>query len=269
VAGFAVEFPGMTILGRSMAAVRRDRMPSTRSAAGAVWHTAAAEELATAGRWEQAHQHLRTAVCLLDGKCGMDVPDRRRREHAVAREQSRRASPTATYNRRYLDERLVALLGDPGVGAAGIAVALLEVDHFEQIHDTHGPAFGDRVLRRLVAVLDAGLPYGAFCVRYGGAEFAIVLPGQDRHNAVRVCEAARERVDRHPWHELAPGLRVIVSVGVAHASRPLTGRDGLVDAADRLLYAAKDAGRNVVAFHDARTGMVRLTGPVTRRRSIA
>lgn len=259
---------GMTMLDSSTAATRRDRVPPP-GAAGAASHTAAAEEHATAGRWEQAYQHLRTAVRLLNGQSGVDELDRLRRENAEAREQSRRDSLTATYNRRYLDERLMALVGEPGgVGAAGIAVALLDVDHFKQINDTYGHPFGDRVLQRLVAVIDASLPDGAFCARYGGEEFAIVLPGHDRHEAVRVCETARERVHGHLWPELAPDLSVTVSIGVAHGFGPVTGHDGLVAAADRLLYAAKNSGRNAVAFHDAHSGHVRLAGPAAGRRSI-
>jgi diguanylate cyclase (GGDEF)-like protein len=250
-------------------APRREHVPSTPGAAGAAWHTAAAERLAAAGRWEQAYRHLRTAVRLLNGRSGVEELDRLRRETAEAREQSRRDSLTATYNRRYLDERLVALVGEPGgVGPAGIAVALLDVDHFKQINDTYGHPFGDRVLQRLVAVIDSSLPGDAFCARYGGEEFAIVMPGNDRHEAVRVCETVRERVDGHLWPELAPGLRVTVSIGVAHGFGPVTGNDGLVGAADRLLYAAKHAGRNAVAFHDSHTGHVRLAGPAGSRRSI-
>jgi diguanylate cyclase (GGDEF)-like protein len=252
----------MTVVDMSMAAVTRDRVPSTLGAAGAAWHAAVAEGHGSDRRWGQAYHHLRTAVRLLNGRHGADWP-------IGAWEQHRRDSLTAAYNRHYLDERLVALLGDPGdVGAAGIAVALLDVDHFTKVNDAYGRSFGDRVLERLVAVLDVGLPGGAFCARYGGQEFAIVLPGQDRRFAVRVCEAARERVDRHPWHELAAGLRVTVSIGVAHGFGPVTGPDGLVAAAERLLYTAKHSGRNALAFHDAHTGIVRLVGPAIGRRSL-
>jgi diguanylate cyclase (GGDEF)-like protein len=243
--------------------------PATPDAAGAARHTSAAEELAGAGRWEQAYQHLRAAVRLLNGQPGIDELDRLRREHAEAREQSRRDSLTATYNRRYLEERLVALLADSAsIGAAGLAVALLDVDHFKQVNDTYGHPFGDRVLQQLVAVLETGLPEGAFCARYGGEEFALVLPRHDRYDAVRVSEAARARVDRHPWDELAPGLRVTVSIGVAHGYGSVAGIDGLVGAADALLYAAKNAGRNAVAYKDVLTGLVRLAGPASGRRSI-
>jgi diguanylate cyclase (GGDEF)-like protein len=252
----------MTVVDMSMAAVTRDRVPSTLGVAGAAWHTSVAEGFGSDRRWGQAYRHLRTADRLLNGRHGANKP-------AEAWEQHRRDSLTATYSRHYLDERLVALLGDPGdVGAAGIAVALLDVDHFMQVNDAFGHQFGDRVLQRIVAVVDAGLPDGAFCARYGGEEFAIVLPGPDRHRAVRACEAARERVDHHPWHELAPGLRPTVSVGVAHGFGPVIGHDGLVAAADRLLYAAKRAGGNVVAFQEADIGPVQLAGPAAGRLSI-
>jgi diguanylate cyclase (GGDEF)-like protein len=234
-------------------------------------HTAAAEELAATGSWEEAYRHLRAAVRLLHGGgVPADELDRLRREHAEAREQSRRDSLTASYNRRYLDERLAALLDDPtGAGAAGLSVALVDADHFKQVNDRFGHPFGDRVLQRIAAELGAGLPDGGFCARYGGEEFALVLPGSDPADAVRACEAARHRVDRHPWSRLDPALRVTVSAGVAHARGPVTDPQRLVAAADALLYAAKRSGRNAVAFRDDRTGPVRLAGPAAGRRSVA
>jgi len=240
--------------------------------ARAALHTAAAERLADQGRWEQAYGHLRAALQLLHRQPDpVDELDRLRREHAEAREQSRRDSLTAIYNRRYLDERLVALLSDstdPTFQAAGISVALVDIDHFKQVNDGHGHPFGDRVLQRVVAVLGHDLPDGTFCARYGGEEFALVLPGHDLDAAVEVCEAARDRVARHPWSELALSLRVTVSIGVAHCVARPTDVDRLVGEADVLLYAAKQAGRNAVAFRDERSGLVRLAGAAGRRRAI-
>jgi diguanylate cyclase (GGDEF)-like protein len=240
----------------------------------AAHHTAAAEELAAAGLWEQAYEHLRVAVRLLHGQAApADELDRLRREHAEAREQSRRDSLTATYNRRYLDERLVALLDGPSgdadarVHVAGVSVALVDIDHFKQINDTYGHVVGDRVLRRLVAELEAGLPDGAFCARYGGEEFALVLPGCRLNEAVRLCEAVRHRIGRHPWLDLGSGLRVTVSVGVAHWTGRPADVERLIGEADVLLYSAKQSGRNAVAYRDGR-GVVRLAGAAARRRAI-
>lgn len=239
-------------------------------------HTAAAEELAASGRWEQAYGHLRAAVRLLHGRPEPTAPtpdelDRLRREHAEAREQSRRDSLTASYNRRYLDERLAVLLtglDDQALRTTGISVALADIDHFKQVNDTCGHLVGDRVLQRMVAELDAALPEGAFCARYGGEEFALVLPGRDLTEAVDICEAARHRIDRYPWFELHCGLRVTVSIGVAHAAGRPAAVEPLIGAADELLYTAKQAGRNACAFRDERSGRVRLAGPAGGRRSI-
>ncbi len=239
-----------------------------------VRHTTAAEELAAEGRWEEAYDHLRSAMQLMEGRpmggrARADELDQLRREHAEAREHARRDSLTDSYNRRYLDERLVALLDAPvRTGALGLSVAIVDADHFKLVNDNFGHPFGDRVLQRLVTLLDTGLPAGAFCARYGGEEFALVLPDLDLVAAVAVCEAARERVDRFPWAELDPGLRVTVSAGVAHSDVHPPEVERVVGAADGLLYAAKQAGRNAVAFRDPRSGLVRLAGPAAGRRGI-
>ena len=231
-------------------------------------HTAAAERLARLGRWEQAYDHLRAAVRLLQGRVGPgDELDRLRREHAEARELSRRDSLTASYNRRYLDEQLVALLAERWT--ADLCVALVDADHFKQVNDTFGHRFGDQVLQRIAAELGRGLPGDGFCARYGGEEFALVLPGCGKPEAVLACEAARERVAKHPWHELDPQLRMTVSAGVAHSAGPLTDTERLIGAADVLLYAAKNSGRNAVAYRDDLMGRVHLAGPAGHRRFIS
>ncbi|MDQ4117278.1 MAG: GGDEF domain-containing protein [Actinomycetota bacterium] len=238
-------------------------------AARAALHTAAAERLAARGDWEPAYRHLREAVRLLHGdRTGLRAPedelDRLRREHAEAHEQSRRDSLTSSYNRRYLDERLATLLGNGG--AAGLCLALADIDHFKQVNDTHGHPFGDRVLQRMVVELGRALPEGAFCARYGGEEFALVLPDRDLDEGVRICEAARDRIAGYDWSAMHPDLRVTISIGVARAPASVAEVEALVADADLLLYTAKQAGRNAVAYR--RAGRVRLAGPAGARRSI-
>ncbi|OLM16143.1 MULTISPECIES: GGDEF domain-containing protein [unclassified Pseudonocardia] len=244
-----------------------DGVAPSDPAARAALHTAAAERLAGHDRYEQAYLHLREAVRLLNGPTGATVEDeldRLRREHAEAREQSRRDSLTASYNRRYLDERLVDLLGD---GTGRVCLALADIDHFKQVNDTHGHPFGDRVLQRMVHELGRELPRGAFCARYGGEEFALVLPDVSADEGIAACEAARERVAAHDWSALHPELRMTISIGVAHAVPGTSGTEALVDEADLLLYTAKQAGRNAVA-HRSGDGRVTLAGAASGRRSI-
>ncbi|HEY0640097.1 MAG TPA: diguanylate cyclase, partial [Pseudonocardiaceae bacterium] len=216
-------------------------------------HESAATLLAASGQWRQAYEHLWAALELLRAERADPVlvpeqlrreVDRLRQEHAEAREQSLRDSLTDAYNRRYLDQRLVDLLNDQP--SAGSGVALIDLDWFKQVNDTYGHGLGDRVLQQVAELLRAELPDGAFCARYGGEEFALVMPGLAEHAALAVCEAARARVERHPWHELRPGLRVTVSAGVARADGE--GTEQQLRRADLLLYAAKQSGRNAVAY---------------------
>jgi diguanylate cyclase (GGDEF)-like protein len=233
-------------------------------------HVTASEELAQLGLWEEAYRRLRGAVELLpapDRGLQRAELDRLRQEHAMAREQARRDFLTASYNRRYLDDRLSTLLDDPSVTRAGMGLAMVDIDHFKKVNDRYGHPFGDRVLQRVVAELDAALPDGAFCARYGGEEFALVLPGYEPDEAVAVCERARLRIDRHRWLELDPDLRVTVSVGVAHTVAQPPDVEQLLVGADVLLYAAKGAGRNAVAYRK-RGGRVALAGPAGGRRDI-
>ncbi len=231
-------------------------------------HESIAELLASRGQWQQAYRHLRSALDLRDAEETPRVPeqlrhevDRLRREHARAREQSLRDSLTASYNRRYLDERLTELVSK---GSGGLGVGLVDLDWFKNVNDTFGHVLGDRVLQRVVELLQEALPLGAFCARYGGEEFVLVLPGVDAVTAVAVCEDARLRVERHPWHQMAQGLRITVSIGLGYDS--LSGApDSAPPAieqkilnADVLLYAAKQSGRNAVAYRT--TGDVRLAG---------
>ncbi|WP_372671769.1 GGDEF domain-containing protein [Amycolatopsis kentuckyensis] len=196
-------------------------------------HEAVATLFATQGDWRRAYQHLRSAL-------------------DIARDGSLRDALTSSYNRRYLDERLYRPFADRQPGPLGIA--LVDLDRFKRVNDTYGHLVGDRVLRRVADLLQEELPPDGFCARYGGEEFVLWLPGVDSGHALRIVDAARVRVARHPWSELQPGLRVTISAGLAHegADVPAPPERQLRDA-DDLLYAAKRAGRNKVAYQDAQS----------------
>jgi diguanylate cyclase (GGDEF)-like protein len=244
-------------------------------------HASIGELLADRGQWRQAYEHLRHALELVSAERSAPPPripeqfreevDRLRREHAEAREQAIRDALTASYNRRYLDQRLVALVGHQGL-ADGLAVALVDLDWFKKVNDTFGHQIGDRVLQRVVELLQDELPEAAFCARYGGEEFVLVLPGVDGSAAVAVAEAARTRVEGYPWGTIVPGLRVTVSIGLACAppAKPgwpaSTNPEAQLRQADSLLYAAKRSGRNAVAYH--LDGETHLAGDASRRRSM-
>jgi diguanylate cyclase (GGDEF)-like protein len=233
--------------------------------------------LARRGEWRQAYEHLRHALELAtsDQTLPPQVPQqfrlevaRLRREHAEAREQSIRDALTASYNRRYLDQRLLEVVEQQaGAPSAGLAVALVDLDWFKTVNDTFGHLVGDRVLQQVVELLQIGIPEGGFCARYGGEEFVLMLPGVDGAAAITVAEAARARIEQYPWSTIVLGLRVTVSIGVAHQQsadgRASANPEQQLRSADGLLYTAKQSGRNAVAYRVG--GEVRLSGAPVRR----
>ncbi|WP_328591236.1 GGDEF domain-containing protein [Saccharopolyspora aridisoli] len=234
-------------------------------------HESIARLLASRGQWRQAYHHLRSALDMMSSDKPA-VPEQLRsevellrKEHAKAREESLRDSLTASYNRRYLDERLANLVTENSMTGEGMAVALIDLDWFKLINDTYGHLFGDRVLQRVVDLLQEALPDGAFCARYGGEEFVLVLPHILPNSAVQVCEAARQRVEHFPWETMTPGLGVTISIGVVHEQGTgghVSGEQQLISA-DALLYAAKRAGRNAVAYRKG--AEIRLAGAAAER----
>jgi two-component system cell cycle response regulator len=231
-------------------------------------HQSIASLLASRGEWRQAYEHLRHALDLATAEQMPQLPEqfrqevaRLRREHAEAREQSIRDSLTASYNRRYLDQRLLEAGSHDE-----FAVALVDLDLFKRVNDTFGHLVGDRVLQQVVELLQVGLPEDAFCARYGGEEFVLMLPGLESAAAWAVAEAARARVEQFSWATIVRGLHVTVSIGVAHESGAsgLTSPEQQLRLADGLLYTAKQSGRNSVAYRVG--GQVRLSGAAGQRR---
>ncbi|GII21522.1 tetratricopeptide repeat-containing diguanylate cyclase [Planosporangium mesophilum] len=152
---------------------------------------------------------------------------------------------TGLGNRRRFDQQMALL--DRGVESRPnrLVLLLVDVDKFKDINDTYSHGVGDRVLVEIARALQGHCRRADVPVRFGGDEFAIFVPG-DLATAARIGERIRRSVATYPWHEIAPGMRVTVSMGAAAL------RDGMVaghlfDAADRQLYAAKHRGRDQLA----------------------
>ena len=157
-------------------------------------------------------------------------------------DMARRDELTGLLNRRGLFEALRAV----DEGSPTWFVALLDLDHFKHVNDTHGHAEGDRVLRHLASVVTEAVPPGVVFGRLGGEEFSIVIPGGDLAGAVEICEVVRSAVRERPL----VGLPVItMSIGVAD-NRGLVEETSVIDAAlsraDAALYLAKSGGRDRV-----------------------
>lgn len=145
-------------------------------------------------------------------------------------------------NRRTVMEYLEGLVGQEDAKYQGLAVLLLDIDHFKRINDTAGHGVGDRVLRQVAKTLREVVREPDRAGRYGGEEFLIVLPAHSRQKAIEAGERVRMAIAETPVQGV--DWPVTVSIGVAtfggHTAH------GLLATADMNLYRAKEAGRNRV-----------------------
>ncbi|MCX7514515.1 GGDEF domain-containing protein [Frateuria hangzhouensis] len=150
---------------------------------------------------------------------------------------------TGTLNRLGLDEAARQRFDDPH----GLAVLMLDADHFKAINDRHGHAGGDRVLAALARCLGTRLRPGDLLGRIGGEEFLVLLPHTGLAAAAALAEDLRAHVASLPLEFDGLAQAITVSIGVAAREGTDANADALVRRADRALYEAKRAGRNRVA----------------------
>ncbi|NWG74635.1 MAG: GGDEF domain-containing protein, partial [Rubrivivax sp.] len=126
-----------------------------------------------------------------------------------------------------------------------LVLLLLDLDHFKRINDGFGHDTGDAVLRAVAALLQSHCRSSDLAVRYGGEEFVLAMSAISRGDAEAVARRLLETVAAHPWDEVAAGLAVTTSIGLADGAEALDAAQ-LLTLADRRLYAAKYGGRNRV-----------------------
>lgn len=152
---------------------------------------------------------------------------------------------TGLHNRRHFDECLRQETHRARTRQAPLALAMLDIDHFKRINDSHGHAAGDRILAGVAVALREHFRDDDEICRIGGEEFVVLLPGAGadtaRERAASLMAGLTDRVYWHDGHMLGP---VTLSCGIAaypaHTDDPLA----LPDLADRALYGAKKTGRN-------------------------
>lgn len=168
------------------------------------------------------------------------------------RSQAIRDQLTGLYNRRFLEDALTRETGRAARSGESVAVAILDVDHFKRINDTHGHEAGDAVLRELGEVLQKTIRKTDIVGRFGGEEFLVLLPGADievaQARALGVLEAVRAMEVAIP--NGAPLHHITASIGIAVMPLHVVNGSALVAAADAALYLAKGQGRNRVVVSD-------------------
>jgi diguanylate cyclase (GGDEF)-like protein len=151
---------------------------------------------------------------------------------------------TGIHNRRFFEMRIVEELERASRFQGRMSVIMVDIDHFKRLNDEFGHLLGDEVLRGVAGILKQQLRKMDMVCRYGGEEFAVVVPETTGENAVTVAEKLRRQVECYPF----PGVPRPVTISCGVADYPVHGltRDEVVAAADSALYIAKQAGRNRV-----------------------
>jgi diguanylate cyclase (GGDEF)-like protein/PAS domain S-box-containing protein len=163
------------------------------------------------------------------------------------REQSIRDPLTRLFNRRFLEEALERELQLASRKKQAIAILFLDLDHFKRFNDTFGHDAGDMVLRSLADLFRDFFRVTDICCRYGGEEFAIILPESSSQDAAVRADALRSEVKnlRLQYRQQTLG-QLTLSVGVAAFPEHGSTCDELLKIADNCLYESKTRGRDVV-----------------------
>jgi two-component system cell cycle response regulator len=155
---------------------------------------------------------------------------------------------TSLFNKRYFVENLRIEVDRANRYENPLSLLMIDVDHFKAINDKFGHLTGDAVLQQMATVLLSKLRTIDFVARFGGEEFAVVLPETVECGAEHVAERLRKVVGRHRFldAEGEPLCPITISVGVAAHRRELSEADQLISLTDERLYEAKRQGRNKI-----------------------
>jgi diguanylate cyclase (GGDEF)-like protein/PAS domain S-box-containing protein len=196
----------------------------------------------------------------------VDAEQKLAEAHQQVQEQAQRDSLTELANRRRFDEILDKEWRRGRRTGSPLALLMVDIDNFKRINDTFGHRAGDACLKTLAGVLcQVTRRPGDVAARYGGDEFAVLLPDVDSKSAAMIADNICLKVRQQLFQAgVGRSLALTVSVGFAsHIPQQTTRADQLVESADRALYAAKQNGRDRAATrHEVAVASSRTLHPV-------
>lgn len=154
---------------------------------------------------------------------------------------------TRTFNRRYFDASISKLWEHWTSRTVPFSIAIMDIDHFKAINDSHGHTVGDDILVRVADLLKRNTRSADEVIRMGGEEFCLVLGGARMEHIALVAERIRQSIEAMKIDIGGQVVSVTASFGIASAEEGFETREAMVAKADRALYAAKETGRNRIS----------------------
>jgi len=155
---------------------------------------------------------------------------------------------TGLYNHRYFQENLSNELLKSRRFGHQVTLLMIDIDHFKRVNDKYGHPQGDATLKETSRIIKDTIRGYDVASRYGGEEFAVILPHAEPEQALQVAERMRKTIMEHPFRgpSAREHLRVTASIGVATYPINAKTKAELIERADQALYLAKSEGRNRV-----------------------
>jgi len=153
---------------------------------------------------------------------------------------------TGLHNRRYLMDRMQQEMQRSDRHGEPLALAMIDLDAFKPINDQFGHVLGDKVLRAVGSAISKSVRVSDIAARYGGDEFAVILPQTPAEGAMRVCERLLRNISEVTLQdETGRTFRITASLGLAYyPADDVETPEDLVHSADGALYGAKRSGKN-------------------------
>jgi diguanylate cyclase (GGDEF)-like protein len=162
------------------------------------------------------------------------------------RERSIRDVLTGLHNRRYFFDEGNALYKQCSGKSTGISCAMIDIDFFKKVNDTHGHNIGDEVIKNIADILQDTANQEDIVARIGGEEFCILIPAGNRENCFTRMEMLRKLIETTPVAQLLDNSNLFVTCSIGCCTSAEESLDAMLKVADNKLYKAKEEGRNRV-----------------------
>ncbi|HCD09047.1 MAG TPA: GGDEF domain-containing protein, partial [Thermoanaerobacter sp.] len=158
---------------------------------------------------------------------------------------------TKTYNRRYFNDALMENIMRADETSEPVSLIMFDLDNFKLINDTYGHLVGDEVLKEVAKRIKNNVRSDDIVARFGGEEFAVILPKLTAEQAYMIAERIRNEVLSRPIRTDKGDIYVTITGGVADYPEKADSAEKLISHADRALYAGgKSKGRNKIAIYE-------------------